>query len=91
MKNHENLVNLQKIYNFQYFITLLSFFIATNCFLHKRDNIFAVHLGKLKLLFSEYLVAMVTGKMCSVKGYPLDGAGEQNVCLKTLQYMNKIV
>ena len=67
MKNHENQLNLQKKqHNFQSVITLLLLFIATIYFLHNKDNIFMVHLGKLKWPFDELLVAMVTCKMCLV-------------------------
>ena len=68
MKNHENLVNFQKIVKFSMLHNFTFIFHSNkymHSFLHMRD-IFTVHLGKLKLPFSEFLVAMVTGKMCSV-------------------------
>ena len=59
MKNHENWINLQKI-------ALLLLLLATKCFLHKTDDIFMVHVGKIKWPFYELLAAMVTHEGCLV-------------------------
>ena len=48
----------RKLYNFQYFITLLLFFIATNCFLHKRDNIFKIHFVYMCVVPKLYLCGL---------------------------------